>query len=193
MPDTDTSRFAKWAFPAMLGAVVLFWSAHVVEGQFRSAVTSARARAQVPFAINGLQLPLDRVLLPSIFPSGRTGRYLLLVASDRCQYSLDEFAVWTKLLRDAPLKSGDSVVIISLRGNKLAKRLAEVAAKRHLSVVIGQPIDAITFGVGTGLSATPATAILDSRFRIRLVTERVSPAVVDEIVRIFAEEPVDEP
>lgn len=193
MAATDPSQFGKWAFRAMFAAVVIFWSAHVVEERFRSAVMSARATAQVPFAINGLQLPLDRVLLPRILPSTSTGRYLLLVASDRCQYSQDEFTVWTRLLHEAPLRPDDSIIIISLRGNKLAKRLAEAAAKRHVSVVIGRPIDAITFGVGTGLSTTPTTAILDSRFRIRLVTERVSPTVAHEMNRLLAEKSVNEP
>jgi len=111
---------------------------------------------------------------------------LVLFASDRCRFSHDELSAWTALLERIAFTRNTRVIIISSNGDEIAHRLQDLAVDKRVEYVSARVTDVVAFGVETGLTGTPTTAILDSRFRIKLATERVSPTAADEIVRVFA-------
>jgi hypothetical protein len=169
----------------VFGLIFVFWTAYFVHAQLSACIARARAGAQIPFVLNGLELKLDRFVRPALFPNANSRWYLLLFVSDRCPHSHDELATWKRLLRETPFTRDDMVIIISSHGGAIGKSLEDVAIERHVPHVVAVITDVLAFGIETGLVGTPTTAILDRRFRLRLVAERVTPTVADEIIRVF--------
>ena len=135
-----------------------------------------------PDPLIGLTVRLDRHVEPAVRTKGEHGRYLLLISSDECRFSLEEVDGWRQLLAKVPFGPDDAVLHLSVSGSGIANALAEVDQAPYQFL---QFSDRAAFVAETGLSWTPAVALLDSHFRLRFISSHVTPDVATHIVNSF--------
>jgi hypothetical protein len=188
-PTTTVTRparlHARGVFIFLL--VTSFWCVFAVRLQLQTRIDQLREAAQVPFVLNGLELKLDRFVHPPLRATHKNCRYLLFLASDRCTYCWEQLGPWEDLLRRIQFHPDDVVVIVSLHGKQLADRLAATARTLGARQLLMDPVNPVVFGVETGLMTTPLAAVLDGHLRVQASSERITPSVADQLVRVFAE------
>jgi len=173
---------------AALLAALAYWGSHSLYGGLRAASSDLKVHTRRPYLLNGIQLRLDRYVLPTFAPPSRTnGRYLALVSSDECPFSRSEAEVWRSWLHSLPFRSVDAVLFISLSGSKTAAALApplDARRVRHSAILVSQVHG---FAEETGLAWTPHTLALDGQLRIRVSMERCDSKGYEIVRAFFAE------
>ena len=71
---------------------------------------------------------------------------------------------------------------MSVSGTGVASALADM---EHVPFQFLQFTDYVAFAQETGLAWTPAVALLDARFRLRLASSRLTPTVEKHVVNFF--------
>lgn len=165
-----------------LGLIASFWSVRSAHVDLRARWTRHMQETTRPAVLNGLEVRLDRHLEPAVQTAGPHGRYLVLISSDHCPYSLAEVDGWRELLGRVPFRSDDAVIHMSVSGTGVASALADM---EHVPLQFLQFTDYAAFAEETGLASTPAVVLLDARFRLRLASSRITPTVAKHVVNFF--------
>ena len=165
-----------------LGLIVSFWFVRSANVDLRARWTRQIVETSRPAVLNGLEVRLDRHLEPAVRTTGGRGRYLVLISSDQCPYSLAEVDRWRELLARVPFGPDDTVIHMSVSGTGVAGELADM---EHVPFQFLQFTDYAAFAQETGLAWTPGVAVLDARFRLRLASSRVTPTVAKHVANFF--------
>ena len=91
-----------------LGLIVSFWFVRSANVDLRARWTRQIVETSRPAVLNGLEVRLDRHLEPAVRTTGGRGRYLVLISSDQCPYSLAEVDRWRELLARVPFGPDDT-------------------------------------------------------------------------------------
>jgi hypothetical protein len=176
----------------MVGLVLLvaFWGAKALNSLLLHEYREALLVYRKPMFLNGLQLtiPGDTVT-PSVFlpPSDMhpRSRYLLFLSSDECDASRRQERSWMELMTRVPFEVDDRILVLSTAGGAISQRLADAAVARGVAVRLGMVNDVAGFSQATGLSWTPAVAVLDHALRVRLASPSATAVFVDQVHEFF--------
>ena len=165
-----------------IGLIASFWWVRSANVDLLEHWREAMGESTRPFTLNGLTVRLDRNVEPRVRQRGERGRYLLLISSDSCPYSLEQVDSWRQLLASITFAADDVVIHLSASGTTIAAALEALGGVPYQFL---HSTDRAAFVAETGLSWTPAVALLDSDFRLQLVSSRVTPTVAAQIVTFF--------
>ena len=120
-------------------------------------------------------MPGDPVLRArSDVPAPRT---LLVVTSDTCEGCRRIVGAWKELLARLPVREGDEAILASFNGVEIVNELIPVARSNGFRVRRLMITQQSVFVLTTGLSSTPATALLDHDSRLRFITPTLETSV----------------
>ena len=181
-----TNSIRKSLIP-MFALVVLgwFWFAYSSHGYWKRSAGVALSGTHRPYVLAGLQIPLDRYLVPSFHRESGSLYYLVFLSSDSCPHSEEQAARLSAWIESAP--EVPPAVLLTFDGVRVQRRLVAALVARGVrfqQLTVGRQV---AFSEDTGLAWTPAVLLLDQGLRVRLVAEALSPTVEAHLNELVAQ------
>jgi hypothetical protein len=171
--------WARICYVASATTIALFWLTYAIERRLYADWGTLVRSSSKPPIVDGRVLNLQHFVNPAL--ERRNGGYLVLVTSDQCRYSQDEMSAWEALFGKLTVRSGITVVMVSTHGDAIPTRLRTALDLRGIPNQTLQVSNRAAFVEETGLGWTPHTVALDSKMRVRLTSERVTPTVAEQL------------